>query len=89
MAFEYLEKDSNKYIDNQSKENLGNFIYKSEYIKQENNPSITLFKNALIKGKSIAEGNSLVKNFELNRKLIRDEYVTGKDLINLGLKPSK
>ena len=89
MAFEYLEKDSNKYIDNQSKENLGNFIYKSEYIKQENNPSITLFKNALIKGKSIAEGDSLVKNFELNRKLIRDEYVTGKDLINLGFKPSK
>ena len=89
MAFEYLESHSNKYIDNQSKENLGNFVYKSEYIKQENNPSITLFKNALIKGKSIAEGDSLVKNFELNRKLIRDEYVTGKDLINLGFKPSK
>ena len=89
MAFEYLESHSNKYIENQSKENLGNFVYKSEYIKQENNPSITLFKNALIKGKSIAEGNSLVKNFELNRKLIRDEYVTGKDLINLGFKPSK
>ena len=89
MTFEYLESHSNKYIDNQSKENLGNFVYKSEYIKQENNPSITLFKNALIKGKSIAEGDSLVKNFELNRKLIRDEYVTGKDLINLGFKPSK
>lgn len=89
MTFEYLENHSNKYIDNQSKENLGNFVYKSEYIKQENNPSITLFKNALIKGKSIAEGDSLVKNFELNRKLIRDEYVTGKDLINLGFKPSK
>lgn len=89
MTFEYLESHSNKYIDNQSKENLGNFVYKSEYIKQENNPSITLFKNALIKGKSIAEGDSLVKNFELNRKLIRDEYVTGKDLINLGFEPSK
>lgn len=89
MAFEYLESHSNKYIDNQSKENLGDFVYKSEYINQENNPSITLFKNSLIKGKSIAEGDSLVKNFELNRKLIRDEYVTGKDLINLGFKPSK
>lgn len=88
-SFVKLNKESNQYINNPNSKTLGELVYKSEFLKNDRNASLTILKDSVLNKKTSEESRKLIKDFENFRETIRKEYINGKELMDLGFKPSK
>ena len=88
-SFVKLNKESNQYINNPNPKTLGELVYKSEFLKNDRNASLTILKDSVLNKKTSEESKKLIKEFENFRETIRKEYINGKELMDLGFKPSK